>query len=119
MADNANLPPTWATTAGLGFLTLNSRVAIYRVWGDLVSILLVTGSYAALLLLFRCLRDYERAAPGSQPERGRGAVWLLTVAFAWKVAAAMPSAAASAVIWALAVGALRPWIGMRMDCNIP
>ncbi|AQK80354.1 hypothetical protein Zm00014a_034850 [Zea mays] len=108
MADNRNLPPTWATTAGFGFLTLNSGVAIYRAWGDFASILLVTGSYSALLLLFRCLRDYERAAPGSPARaRARRAVWpltsLLTVAFAWKVAAAMPSAAAAAVVWALAV----------------
>jgi hypothetical protein len=43
---------------------------------------------------------------------------LLTVAFAWKVAVAMPSIAASAVVWALAVGALRPWIGMGVGGGI-
>ncbi|XP_066371119.1 uncharacterized protein [Miscanthus floridulus] len=104
----ANLAPTWVTKAGLGVLTLNSGLAIYRARGDPASILFVSGSYTTLLLLFRCLRDYERAAPGSPArERARRAVWplttLLTVAFAWKVAAVMPSAVAAAVVWALAV----------------
>ena len=110
MADNRDrlAAPAWATTAGLGFLTLNSGLAIYRADGDPGSILFVLGSYAALLLLFRCLRDYERAPPGSPArERARRAVWpltaLLTLGFAWKVAAVMPSAAAAAVVWGLAV----------------
>ncbi|WVZ82566.1 hypothetical protein U9M48_029820 [Paspalum notatum var. saurae] len=112
MANNRHrdlpLAPTWATRAGFGFLTVNSALAIYKAWGDAVSIVFVSGSYLALLLLFRCLRDYEQAAPGSPArERARRAVWplttLLTVAFAWKVAAAMPSAVAAAVVWVLAV----------------
>ncbi|WVZ82553.1 hypothetical protein U9M48_029807 [Paspalum notatum var. saurae] len=106
MADNGHrdLAPTWATRAGFGFLTFNSALAIYKAWGDAVSIVFVSGSYLALLLLFRCLRDYEQARPGSPARR---AAWLLTtlltMAFAWKVAAAMPSAVAAAVVWALAV----------------
>ncbi|KAF8732864.1 hypothetical protein HU200_015212 [Digitaria exilis] len=103
-----NLAPTWVTRAGFGFLTLNSGLAIYRAKGDLASIVFVAASYSALLLLFRCLRDYERAPPGSpERDRARRLVWpltsLLTLAFAWKVAGAMPSAAAAAVVWGLAV----------------
>nr|CAB3466983.1 unnamed protein product [Digitaria exilis] len=103
-----NLAPTWVTRAGFGFLTLNSGLAIYRSKGDPSSIMLVAASYSALLLLFRCLRDYERAPPGSPArDRARRAVWpltsLLTLAFAWKVAGVMPSAVAAAVVWALAV----------------
>jgi hypothetical protein len=108
MADNRNLAPTWATKAGFGFLTLNSVLAVYRSRGDPASVIFVSGSYLALLLLFRCLRDYERAPRGSPAsDRARRAVWplttLLTMAFAWKVAAVMPSAVAAAVVWALAV----------------
>uniref|UniRef100_K3Y1U7 Uncharacterized protein n=1 Tax=Setaria italica TaxID=4555 RepID=K3Y1U7_SETIT len=86
MAENRNLTPTWVTTAGFGFLTLNSGLAIYSARGDPASVLFVVGSYLALLLLFRCLRAYERAPPGSpKKERARRAVWplttLLTAAF--------------------------------------
>ncbi|CAN6215118.1 unnamed protein product [Urochloa humidicola] len=112
MAENRNHhahAPNWVTTAGLAFLTLNSGLAIYRANGDLASILFVCGTYLTLLLLVRCIREYERAPPGSpERERARRAVWplptVLTLAFSWKVAAVMPSAAAVAVVcWALAV----------------
>lgn len=114
MADNNNHRNRGHTTswvvagAGFGLLTFNSGLAIYRASGDSASILFVSGSYLALLLLFGALREYERAAPGSPAsERARRAVWpltaVLTLAFAWKVAAAMPSAAASALVWGLAV----------------
>jgi hypothetical protein len=114
MADNRNhhrLAPNWATTAGFGFLTLNSGLAIYRARGDPAAILFVAGSYLTLLLLFRCLSDYERAPPGSpQRERARRAVWplttILTLGFAWKVAAVMPSAVAAAVVWGLAIATI-------------
>ncbi|CAN6215121.1 unnamed protein product [Urochloa humidicola] len=58
---------TWAAGAGLGQLTCNnSGLAIYGV------------SYLALVLLFACLRAYERAPPGpSARERARRAVWSL------------------------------------------
>ncbi|CAN6165137.1 unnamed protein product [Urochloa humidicola] len=109
MAENRNHGNTWwAAGAGFGFLTLNSGLAIYRAKGDPASILFVAGTYLTLLLLFRCLREYKRALPGSsERERARRAVWplptVLTLAFAWKVAAVMPWAVAVAVVWALAV----------------
>ncbi|KAG2604197.1 uncharacterized protein LOC120670696 [Panicum virgatum] len=104
----ADFAPNWATKAGLSLLTVNSAFAIYRSGGDLASVLFISGSYLALLLLFRRLREYEHAPPGSPArERARRAVWpltaLLTLGFAWKVAAVMPSPAAAAVVWGLAV----------------
>ncbi|CAN6179361.1 unnamed protein product [Urochloa humidicola] len=69
----------WVAGAGLGLLTLNSGLAICRAKGDPASILFVAGSYLVLLLLFRCLRDYERTPPGApERERTRRAVWPLT-----------------------------------------
>ena len=111
MADNnhqRNRGQTLIAGAGLGVLTVHSGLAMYRARGDAASILFVAGSYLTLLLLFVCLRAYERAAPGSPArERARRAVWplttLLMLSFAWKVAAAMPSAAAAAVVWGLAI----------------
>ncbi|CAL5050970.1 unnamed protein product [Urochloa decumbens] len=112
MADNRNHHhnhgPNWVTTVGFSFLTLNSGLAIYRAKGDLASILFVAGSYLTLLLLFAYLRAYERAPPGSpERERARRAVWplttVLTLGFAWKVAAVMPSAVAATVVWGLAI----------------
>jgi hypothetical protein len=110
MADNnrRNRGLTLVAGAGLGVLTVNSGLAMYRARGDAASVLFIAGSYLTLLLLFVCLRAYERAAPGSPArERARRAVWplttLLTVAFAWKVAAVMPSAVAAAVVWGLAI----------------
>ena len=102
------MAPLMATALGFILLTANSILAIHRSWGDAAATIFVIASYTTLLLLFRGLRDYERAAPGSPArERARRAVWplttLLTVAFAWKVAAVMPSAIAAAVVWALAV----------------
>jgi hypothetical protein len=90
MADR-NLAPTRVTTARFGVLTLNSGLAIYSSWGDLVSILFVSGSYTTLLLLFCCLRDYERAR-----RRVRPLTTLLTVAFAasrgtWRWSCLRPS----------------------------
>ncbi|CAN6178908.1 unnamed protein product [Urochloa humidicola] len=111
MAENRSRGNTWVTGAGLVLLTINSGLAIYRARGDPASILFVSGTYAALLLLFACLRAYEQAPPGSPAgERARRAraVWplptLLTMGFAWKVAAVMPSSAVpAAVVWVLGV----------------
>ncbi|CAN6208735.1 unnamed protein product [Urochloa humidicola] len=95
MAENRNRGNTWVAGAGLGFLTLNSGLAIYRAKGDLASILFVSGSYITLLLLFGYLHTYEQAPPGSPAwERARRNLWPLTMAFAWRVAA---------VVWVLAV----------------
>ncbi|KAF8697629.1 hypothetical protein HU200_035817 [Digitaria exilis] len=92
--------------AGLAILTLTSGASVYRAAaaGDIVTAAFVAASYSALLLLFRRLRVYERLPPA----RLRREVWalctLLTVMFAWKVAAAMmPSWPAAAVVWAMAV----------------
>lgn len=98
----------WITKAGFGVLTVNSGLAVYRAREDAASLLYVTVSYLLLLLLFACLRTHERAPPGSPArERARRAVWLvttlLTIGFAWKVAALMPSTAAGAAVWVLAV----------------
>ncbi|CAN6164719.1 unnamed protein product [Urochloa humidicola] len=102
MADNRNpVNNTWVAVAGLGLFTVNSGLAIYRSWGDPVSILFVTVSYLALVLLFACLRAYERAPPGSPAGELRT---LLTVEFAYKVAAIMPAAVA-VVVWAFATTA--------------
>ncbi|CAL5046618.1 unnamed protein product [Urochloa decumbens] len=110
MAENRNHGNTWVAGVGFGLLTVNSGLAIYRAWGDPASVLFVAGSYLTLLLLFACLRAYELAPPRSPAgERARRwrAVWplptLLTMAFAWKVAAFMPSSVAAAVVCALAV----------------
>ncbi|CAL5050972.1 unnamed protein product [Urochloa decumbens] len=108
MAENRNRGNTWIAGTCFGFLTLNSGLAIYRAKGDLASIFFVSGSYITLLLLFVCLRAYECAPPGSPArERARRAVWplttVLTLGFAWKVAAVMPSVIAAAVVWGLAI----------------
>ncbi|CAD6340318.1 unnamed protein product [Miscanthus lutarioriparius] len=67
------------TKLGLGALTFNSALAIYNSWGDAGSVAFVLGADAALVLLFLCLREFERGG-------GRGSVaaviWLLAVATA-------------------------------------
>jgi hypothetical protein len=97
---------SWLTLLGFAFLTFNSAMAIYRSDGDLAAIGFVAFSYVDLVLLFVCLRWYEREAPGSAT-RGKlkVGVWilttLLTMAFSYKVAAIMPLAV-KVVIWAMA-----------------
>ncbi|TVU12645.1 hypothetical protein EJB05_46296, partial [Eragrostis curvula] len=99
----------WLVRAGLFTVTLSSVVAVYRAAGDVASIAFVVASYAALLLLFACLRAYERAPPGEADGRRtriRRAVWclstLLTVLFAWRVAGVMPNWPAALLVWAMA-----------------
>ena len=101
---------------GLVALTLTSAVSAYRAAaaGDAGSTAFVAASYSALLLLFRRLRAYERLPPPAgdadaddeRRARLRLEVWalctLLTVMFAWKVAAAMPSWPVAAAVWAMA-----------------
>ncbi|XP_015694047.1 uncharacterized protein LOC107304473 [Oryza brachyantha] len=97
-----------AVHVGLLVVTLTSGAAIYMAAGDVGSTAFVAVSYGALLVLFRCLRAYERAPPADVAgrERLRRGVWclctVLTALFAWKVAGVMPPAAAVAV-WVLAV----------------
>ncbi|TVU12634.1 hypothetical protein EJB05_46285, partial [Eragrostis curvula] len=92
------------TTIGCGVLAFNSGLAIYKSWGDAGSIAFVLAADAALVLLFLCLREFERAGRA----RGRNikvAVWtlttLLTVMFASRVAPLMPPVV-SLVVWAMA-----------------
>jgi hypothetical protein len=89
---------------GLGALTGNSAIALYRSWGDPASTTFVLVADAALLLLLHFLRRFEHARP-----EGRGtakaAVWalttLLTVMFAARVAPLMPPLVGVAV-WGMA-----------------
>ncbi|TVU07970.1 hypothetical protein EJB05_41351 [Eragrostis curvula] len=105
-ADQQDVGFSWLTLLGFVFLTFNSAMAIYRSNGHLAAIAFVAFSYIDLVLLFICLRWYEKAAPGS-PTRGnlKVAVWilttLLTMAFSYKVAAIMPMAV-KVLVWAMA-----------------
>ncbi|CAL5044633.1 unnamed protein product [Urochloa decumbens] len=99
-----------AWLVGAGLLTLSCGAAVCRAAGDTASVAFIVTSYVTLLLLFACLRAYERA-PAAAAARGRRdslrrAVWalstLLTVMFAWRVAAVMPYWPAALLVWALA-----------------
>ncbi|XP_006656192.1 uncharacterized protein LOC102705538 [Oryza brachyantha] len=97
---------SWLTALGFGFLTFNSGMAIYRSDGDKGSVAFVVASYLDLVLLFACLRLFERA-PRNSPRREwlKLFVWalttLLTVMFSYKVAAIMPPLVA-VLVWAMA-----------------
>uniref|UniRef100_A0A0E0JXB9 Uncharacterized protein n=1 Tax=Oryza punctata TaxID=4537 RepID=A0A0E0JXB9_ORYPU len=94
------------TIIGFAFLTFNSAMAIYRSNRDVGAIAFVAFSYFDLLLLFYCLRLFERTEHGS-PRRGqiKAAVWLLTTmltaVFSYKVAAIMPLPV-QVLVWAMA-----------------
>jgi hypothetical protein len=93
------------TKLGLGALTFNSAFAVYNSWGDAGSVAFVLAADAALLLLFLCLREFERAAGGVIRRRNiKAAVWVLTTLltgmFASRVAPLMPPAVA-ALVWAM------------------
>ncbi|OEL36994.1 hypothetical protein BAE44_0001987 [Dichanthelium oligosanthes] len=96
--------PSILAKMGLGALTVNSAVAVYRSWGDTASVAFVAVAYAALLLLLHFLRRFERAPPA---DRGRikAAVWalstVLTALFASRVAPLMPPPI-GVVVWAMA-----------------
>lgn len=97
---------SWLTALGFAFLTFNSGMAIYRSDGERGAVTFVVASYLDLVLLFACLRLFERA-PRDSPRREwlKAAVWglttLLTVMFSHKVAAIMPPLVA-VVVWAMA-----------------
>ena len=103
---------SWLVVAGFLVLTLSSGAAVCRAAtaGDTTSVAFVIAGYVTLLLLLACLRAYERAPPGEAGNGRRGglrrAVWsltiLLTVMFAWRVAAVMPNWPAALLVWALA-----------------
>ncbi|XP_062233620.1 uncharacterized protein LOC133930869 [Phragmites australis] len=82
------------TKLGFAALTGNSALVIYRSRGDPSSVAFVAGAYAAILLLFRFLRRFERGE--GDVGRTKAAVWLLTTLltamFASRVAPLMPTA---------------------------
>ncbi|CAL5023135.1 unnamed protein product [Urochloa decumbens] len=86
----------WPTLLGFSFLSFNSAMAIVRSRGDATAVAFISFSYADLVVLFLCLRSYERALPEGSAERTtlKVAVWslttALTLAFSYKVAAVMP-----------------------------
>ncbi|CAL4889174.1 unnamed protein product [Urochloa decumbens] len=98
--------PSVLTLLGFGFLTFNSVMAVYRSNGDVAAISFVGFSYLDLVMLFFCLRWYERT-PEESPRREhlKMAVWLLTTmltaAFSYKVAAIMPFPV-QVLVWAMA-----------------
>ncbi|CAN6215138.1 unnamed protein product [Urochloa humidicola] len=102
----------WLVGAGLLVLTLSCGAAVCRAAGDTSSVVFLIASYLTLLLLFQCLRAYEHVPPAEADNLRRGrtrrAVWslstLLTVMFAWRVAAVMPYWPAALLVWALAAG---------------
>ncbi|CAL9091846.1 unnamed protein product, partial [Musa textilis] len=94
-SDDVNLAndTQWLPALGLAFLTYNSAAAVYRSIDDPWAVAFVVVAYVDLLLLFWCLRKFERS---TESNRGglKAAVWflatLLTGMFAHKVAAIMP-----------------------------
>ncbi|CAD6341822.1 unnamed protein product [Miscanthus lutarioriparius] len=66
------------TKLGLGALTFNSALAIYNSWGDAGSVAFVLGADAALVLLFLCLREFERGGGRGRDAKVKAAVWALT-----------------------------------------
>ncbi|CAL5023138.1 unnamed protein product [Urochloa decumbens] len=98
------------TLFGFLFLTINSVMAVYRSQGDVPAVMFVAASYADLVLLFACLRFYQRATPDSSTRtRLKIAVWtlttLLTLAFAYRLSSVMPLPMA-ALVCAMAAVAL-------------
>lgn len=96
--------PSLITKIGFAVLACNSVLAIHKSRGDAGSVAFVLAADAALVLLFLCLRRFERAGCGGG-RRTKAAVWalttLLTAMFASRVAPLMPPAVA-ALVWALA-----------------
>ena len=97
---------SWLTVLGFAFLTFNSAMAIYRSDGEVYAVAFVAFSYVDLVLLFYCLRQFEKAEANSPArEKLKVAVWvlttLLTVVFSYKVASIMPLPA-QVLVWAMA-----------------
>jgi hypothetical protein len=56
---------------GFGVLACNSGLAIYNSWGDATSISFVLLADAALVLLFLCLREFERGGRAGRTPRSK------------------------------------------------
>ncbi|CAN6271946.1 unnamed protein product [Urochloa humidicola] len=107
--ESADRSISWLTLLGFFFLTVNSFMAVFRAEGDPGAIWFVAASYVDLVLLFVCLRLFERTPRDSSTRKQllKMAVWtlttLLTVAFASRVAAVMPLPMAALVCLMTAV----------------
>ncbi|OEL16466.1 hypothetical protein BAE44_0022515 [Dichanthelium oligosanthes] len=100
----------WLPAAGFAYLSFSSGMALHSSWPDRGAVAFIVFAYLDLVLLFYCLRRYERAEPGSAlRDRLKVAVWLLTAAlvvlFSHKVASVMPAAAA-ALVWVMGLATI-------------
>ncbi|KAJ4787429.1 hypothetical protein LUZ62_038675 [Rhynchospora pubera] len=101
---------SWLWLLGFGFLSFNSGMAVYRSRDDFWSVLFVVSSFLDLLLLFFCLKKFEKT-PRDSPTRGhlKIAVWslstFLTLMFSYRVAALMPIAVAI-IVWVMSLGTI-------------
>ncbi|XP_066375523.1 uncharacterized protein [Miscanthus floridulus] len=89
------------TKVGFSVLACNSALAVCKSWGDAGAV-----ADAALVLLFVCLREFERRRGRAGSGRVKAAVWaltaLLTAMFASSVAPLMPPPV-DALVWGMAV----------------
>lgn len=97
----------WMMVLGLAFLTSNySGTAIHRSDDSLAALGFVVFSYMDLVLLFLCLRRFEKALPGSPTrERLKVTIWVLTAllicVYSYKIAAIMTQTVRT-LVWAIA-----------------
>ncbi|XP_066379130.1 uncharacterized protein [Miscanthus floridulus] len=94
------------TKVGFSVLACNSALAVCKSWGDAGAVAFVLVADAALVLLFVCLREFERRRGRAGSGRVKAAVWLLTALltamFASRVAPLMPPPV-DALVWGMAV----------------
>ncbi|XP_074577689.1 uncharacterized protein LOC141834136 [Curcuma longa] len=95
--------------AGLVVLVFHSAGIAYRARHDPSELAFIAFAYSDLALLFACLKRFERMGPDGAPEaveRLKAAVWAssaaLNLAFAWRVARAMPTTALAVSVWMMA-----------------
>ncbi|KAF0916344.1 hypothetical protein E2562_005943 [Oryza meyeriana var. granulata] len=105
-ARDASWPPSLLSALAMAFHALNTSAAVYRSRGDAAAVAFVLASSLALALLFLCVCLFEETPPADAARRRwlRAAAWLLsaalTVAFACRVARAMPLAG-GVLVWAM------------------
>ncbi|GJM94793.1 hypothetical protein PR202_ga11472 [Eleusine coracana subsp. coracana] len=107
----------------LAFVAYSFLHTVYRVRHDPRDLAFVAGSYAVLGALFLCLRHAERLTPDSpagERRRVHAAVWVLTtvlsLAFAYRVAALMPPALA-VIVWAMTTIVVLAGLFMLVLCK--